>query len=120
EGEVGGGGGDGRMGGGLPNRAVAAGTGRSFGYSPGRCTTSGCSSQAWSASVSDQGLLFDLLVDKRGLKIAVAEAALQAARLQRADAERSLVALLKQQYVQTVLAGQALGFARDAAGASAP
>jgi cobalt-zinc-cadmium efflux system outer membrane protein len=102
----------------FPNPAVSAGTGRAFDYSPGLCESSGCSRQAWNASVSDQGLLFDLLVNKRGLKIAVAEAALQAARLQRTDAERELVAQLKQQYVDTVLAGQALGFAHEAAESS--
>jgi outer membrane protein, heavy metal efflux system len=99
----------------FPNPQVAGATGASFGYDPGKCDTSGCSRQPWNASVTDQGLLVDLVVGKRRLKTDVARAALQAARLSRVDADRTLTSLLKQQYVQTVLAGAVLGFAREAA-----
>ena len=104
----------------FPNPVVAGATGTTFGgYDPGKCEVSGCSRQPWNASVTDQGLLVDLVVGKRRLKADAALAALRAARLSRADADRTLTSLLKQQYVQTALAGAVLGFAREAAQSSA-
>jgi cobalt-zinc-cadmium efflux system outer membrane protein len=103
----------------LPNPVVGGGGGRSFTYDPGKCDHSGCSRTPWNANLSDQGLLVDLLVGKRRLKVDVAKAALEAARLSRADAERTLTALVKQQYVQVVLARAALGFASEQAAAAA-
>jgi outer membrane protein, heavy metal efflux system len=98
----------------FPNPQIGGGGGHTFGYDPGKCERSGCSRTPWNANLSDQGLLVDLLVGKRRLKTDVARKALDAARLSRADAERTLTALVKQQYVQTVLTRSALGFAREA------
>ena len=98
----------------FPNPQVGGGGGHTFDYDPGKCEGSGCSRTPWNANLSDQGLLFDLLVGKRRLKTDVAKKALEAARLSRADAERTLTALVKQQYVQTVLTRSALGFAQEA------
>jgi len=104
----------------FPNPAVSGATGTTWGgYDPGKCETSGCSRQPWNATVSDQGLLVDLVVGKRRLKTDAARAALRAARLSRADADRTLTAVLKQQYVQTALAEAVLGFAREAAESAA-
>lgn len=99
----------------FPNPQVGGGGGHSFSYHPSDCERpSDCSATSWNANASDQGLLFDLLIGKRRLKTDVAKKALEAARLSRADAERTLSALVKQQYVQTVLTRSALGFAREA------
>ena len=103
----------------FPNPQVGGGGGHTWTYNPNHCEESGCSQTPWNASLSDQGLLVDLLVGKRRLKVDVAKAALEAARLSRADAERTLVALVRQQYAQTVLAGSTLGFAREVAKSAA-
>jgi len=103
----------------FPNPQVGGGSGHTWNYNPNRCESSGCSRTPWNASLSDQGLLVDLLVGKRRLKTDVAKQALEAARLSRVDAERTLTALVKQQYVQTVLTRAALGFAREASATAA-
>jgi cobalt-zinc-cadmium efflux system outer membrane protein len=61
--------------------------------------------------VSEQGAIFDFLTGKRRLRIQVAKAALEAAKLSRADAERTLSFTVKQQYVAAVLAKASLEFA---------
>jgi cobalt-zinc-cadmium efflux system outer membrane protein len=69
--------------------------------------------------LSDQAALFDFLTGKRGLRVDAAEAALNAAKLSRADAERTLALALQQtvvdaalQRAQLDLAGELLDFAR--------
>jgi outer membrane protein, heavy metal efflux system len=99
----------------FPNPVVTASGGRSFTYDPDRCDRPGCSATAVSAGLSDQGLLADLLIGKRRLKIDVAQQALAAAERSRDDAERLLVTTVKQQYIQTVLARVLVGFARETA-----
>ena len=96
----------------FPNPLVAASGGHSFTYDS---SCAGCSATAVNANLSDQGLLMDLLVGKRRLKIDVAQQALAAAELSRADAQRTLVGLLKQQYTQAVLARLLLDVARESA-----
>src|SRR5262249_42785594 len=49
----------------LPNPQLSGSTGHTFDYNPDHCDTSGCSRTPWNASVSDQGLLADLVVGKR-------------------------------------------------------
>jgi outer membrane protein, heavy metal efflux system len=97
----------------FPNPVVAASGGHSFTYDASMCP--GCSATAVNASISDQGLLMDLLVGKRRLKIDVAQQALAAATLSRADAERTLIGLVKQQYTQAVLARLLLDVAHETA-----
>jgi outer membrane protein, heavy metal efflux system len=96
----------------FPNPVVTASGGHTFTYD---AMCAGCSANPVSASVSDQGLLMDLLVGKRRLKIDVAQQALAAAMLSRADAERTLIGLVKQQYTQAVLARLLLDVARETA-----
>lgn len=98
----------------FPNPSVQTGGGTAYDYACRR-GSSGCSPTQVNASVSDQGLLTDLVIGKRRLRIAVAESALQAAQLERADAERSLLFLVKQQFAQTVMAKARLEFSREAA-----
>ena len=99
----------------FPNPVATASGGHSFTYDPQLCDHPGCSSTSVSAGLSDQGLLADFLIGKRRLKIDVAQQALAAATLTREDAERVLVATVKQQYIQTVLARVLVGFARETA-----
>lgn len=69
---------------------------------------------ALSAQLDDRAQIFDALAGKRGLRQKVYDYALSAARLGRADAERTLVAQLKTQYVQAAAAQKTLEFAREA------
>jgi cobalt-zinc-cadmium efflux system outer membrane protein len=103
----------------FQNPAVGASSGHTFTYDTNHCADHGCSDTPWTASLSDQGLVTDLVIGKRRLRRDAAEAALRAARLQRADAARTLDALLEQQWVQTVVAGALLRTAQQAAAASA-
>ena len=97
----------------FPNPALTATGGHTFTYDPGRCA--GCSATTVTAGLSDQGLVTDFLIGKRRLKIDVARQALEASERSRADAERVLLATVKQQYIQTVLARVLLDFARETA-----
>ncbi len=69
----------------------------------------------WFVGLGDSNAIVDTLSGKRGLRRGVAEAALAAARLQRADAERTLAMQVKQQYLQVVAAAKALELARETA-----
>src|SRR5262249_23845879 len=73
----------------------------------------------WSVSLGDQGAVIDALSGKRGLRVRVAEAALEVARSLRTDAERSTGAALKQQFVTMLVAQEALRFTRETATALA-
>jgi len=101
----------------VPNPSVSGSAGKSFDYDASACA--GCSALQWSVGVSDQGAIFDLLVNKRGLRRNVARAALEAARLSRADAERTLTLQLKQQYLAGALASEQARFAREQLDATA-
>jgi cobalt-zinc-cadmium efflux system outer membrane protein len=68
---------------------------------------------AYAASINDAGTLLDQIIGKRRLRIAVAEAALDSARFNRRDAERTLVATLKQAYVAVITASKQLDVNKD-------
>jgi len=72
-----------------------------------------CSPNVHSLTLGDNSALFDSLSGKRGLRISVADAALKAARMSRADAQRTLEFQLKQVYLQAVLARDDLDFALE-------
>jgi cobalt-zinc-cadmium efflux system outer membrane protein len=74
---------------------------------------------ALAVGLSDDGAIFDALSGKRRMRIAVARAALEASRASRDDALRTLTAQVKIQFLQQILAQDALRFAREVAGASA-
>ena len=97
---------------GIANPNVAVSGGPFFNYSA-RPPCSGCTSQVTSWSFGDNGAVADFLAGKRGLRIEIARATLMMAKLARADAQRNLEAMLKQQYVQVVLARQTLGFNKE-------
>ncbi|HXT97512.1 MAG TPA: TolC family protein, partial [Polyangia bacterium] len=69
----------------------------------------------WTVGLGDSNAIVDTLSGKRGLRRSVADAALAAARLGRADAQRTLELQVKQAYFQAVAAGAALDFARETA-----
>ncbi len=99
----------------IPNPFVQVEGSHAYDYDPNVPGCEGCSSTGFTVGGGDNGALFDVLIGKRKLKIRVADAALAAARLSRANAERTLTALVKQQYAQTVLAKAALDFAGQTA-----
>ncbi len=100
-----------RIASGFYNPSVSLGRGSSRTYDPALCSSPGCSDVSYQASVSEQGLVFDFLTGKRHLRVNVAKAAVEAAKLSRADAERTLSFTLKQQYVVAVLAKASLEYA---------
>lgn len=82
---------------------------------------SGCRFYApplWAVTLGDSNALVDWLSGKRGLRKDVAGQALNAARSSRADAERTLTTLVKQQFLQAELANRTLRLARETRDAS--
>lgn len=106
--------GDAQMAGAIPNPAISGGVGRSFGFNSKQCP--GCSALAWSAGVSDQSAVFDTLSGKRGLRSRTAELALSVARQNRADTQRTLESMLRQQYLEAVYARDALDLSHESQG----
>jgi cobalt-zinc-cadmium efflux system outer membrane protein len=72
-----------------------------------------CTKDGFGLDLNDQGALSDVISGKRSLREKVARAALQAARQNRADAQRTLEFQLKQQYIQAVLARDVLDFSLE-------
>jgi len=105
-----------RAAGAIPNPQLSTGFGRVFNYSvagtPGAPCV-GCSIYQLGGGLSDQAALEDSLSGKRALRLRVARAALEAARLGRADAERTVGFQVKSQYVQVVAPRWALDFTRE-------
>jgi cobalt-zinc-cadmium efflux system outer membrane protein len=104
----------------ILNPQVNVSRGSSRNYDPTLCPVpSQCSDVSWSGGLSDQGAIFDLLTGKHHLRVDVATKALLAAKLGRADAERTLVFALKQQYLAALLAKASLAFAGESRETSA-
>ena len=102
---------DAQIAGAIANPAISGGVGRSFGFNSKQCP--GCSALAWSAGVSDQSAIFDTLSGKRRLRSRTAELALAVARQSRADTQRTLESMLRQQYLEAVYARDALDLAHE-------
>jgi cobalt-zinc-cadmium efflux system outer membrane protein len=68
---------------------------------------------AWSAGISDQSALADMVSGKRGLRSRTADLAVAVVRQNRADAQRTLEAAVRQQYLEAVYARDALDLARE-------
>lgn len=104
----------------VPNPNVAAGYYHFFFHNDPTTGLPGYDSHhGWFVGLGDSNAIEDTLSGKRGLRRGVAEAALAAARLQRADAQRTLELQVKEQYFQAVTAAAALDFARQTAAATA-
>ena len=99
----------------VANPNLQASIGRVTHYDPTVDGCDGCSRTALGASISDSGALLDAVTGKRSLRVGVARAALEAARSSREDADRTLVALVKGQWVQVAAAQEALAFASETA-----
>jgi cobalt-zinc-cadmium efflux system outer membrane protein len=96
----------------VPNPELNGSLGKAYDYDPSLCA--GCSAVQVTAGLSDQGALFDLLANKRGLRRDVARAALDAAKLSRDDAQRTLTLQLKQQFLAAALSAEQARFAGEA------
>lgn len=99
-----------RAAGAPPNPTLSAGAARTL-----ACEGGACDPLAYGITVglSDQGLLEGAISRKRALREAVARRGLDAARADRADVERLLVAQVKTQYVQTAAAQLRVRFTQD-------
>lgn len=102
-----------RSAGAVPNPVLSGSLGRSW-----SCGPRGCPGPAWGAGLSDQAALSDVLFGKRGLRLEVASAARDAARLSRADAERTLAFQVKQQFLAALMGRRSLEYAREAQAAT--
>jgi outer membrane protein, heavy metal efflux system len=103
--------GDVQTAGAVPNPSLSGTFGKSF------VCTDGCSfipAPAFSVGLGDQNAIEDSLSGKRGLRLEVARAALRAARLQHVDAERTGGGLVKQQFIQVLIAQESLVTAEEA------
>ena len=110
--------GDLQSGGALPGAQLGLTAGKAENYV---VQLPGQSARSYSATLSDGGILDDLLIGRRSLRVRALDAALKAARLGREDALRTVGTLLKTQFVQTALAALNLDLAtqtRDAARAT--
>ena len=96
--------GDVSVAGASPNPALSLAYGRVLGYNPNTPGCDGCSADSFGIGLSDSAAIEDSLAGKRTLRLRVAEAALKAAKLQRADAQRTLEAQVKTAYVTVVQA----------------
>ena len=103
----------------VPNPNAAAGYYHFFFNNNADGTSPYETHHGWFVGLGDSNAIEDSLSGKRGLRRGVAEAALAAARLQRADAQRTLELQVKQHYFQAVTAAGALVFARVTAAATA-
>ncbi|HEY3822853.1 MAG TPA: TolC family protein [Polyangiaceae bacterium] len=73
----------------------------------------GCSANEYTIGLTDQAAIEDTLSGKRDLRLKVARAALQAARLSRNDALRNLQFQVKSAYATVAQAQRALAFTRE-------
>jgi cobalt-zinc-cadmium efflux system outer membrane protein len=94
----------------APNPSFSGGVGRSFACSG----LPGCSDLAWNVGISDGSAVFDSLSGKRSLRTNTANLALAVARKGEADARRTLEGMVRQSYLQTVAARQALTTQKEA------
>lgn len=94
----------------LANPTLTVGAGPSLG-----CFGPGCraGSPTLTASLSEQGALWQVLVGKRALRVEAAQAGIQSAEALQADSRRQLDALVKQQFVAAVTAERAIQFSEQ-------
>jgi len=100
-----------------PNPTLSGSVGRSFGYDAAQCP--GCSAAQVGVGLSDNAALWDLVVGKKALRAAAAQASVQAAQHNRDAALRTLTAALLQQFYAAVQAERLLAVAEGARESSA-
>lgn len=97
----------------VANPEVSASTGPMLNYDAALVGCTGCSREVINLGVADNAAIVDDLVGKRGLRVEIARAALAAAKLSRADAQRNLELQVKQQYAQVALQAETLDLDRE-------
>lgn len=101
------------------NPVLSASLGNAFTYVPSQasCNEGGAVCTPWvvTLGLSDQAAIVDSLSGKRDLRLKVARNALAAAKMSRADAERTITFQVKSAYVQAAQMVLALEFAKDVA-----
>ena len=100
----------------IANPTLSASVGRTFGYD---ASCAGCSGTAFGVGLSDGAALSDSITGKRGLRLAVARKALQAAKLQRAEAQRTLEVQVAQALIQLAAAEAQLSVSKEVAASMA-
>jgi cobalt-zinc-cadmium efflux system outer membrane protein len=105
--------GDARAAAAVPNPSVSGGVSHSW-FDNGHFDTH----TGWSVGMGDSNAIEDVLSGKRGLRVRTAQAALAAARMQQADARRTLELQVKLQYFETLLATAMLELASEVATAA--
>jgi cobalt-zinc-cadmium efflux system outer membrane protein len=101
----------------VPNPVASAAWGRGINYDPSGCDQ--CSATYWQFGLSDSAAIEDSLSGKRDLRVKAARNALAAARMSRADAERTLVFQVKSAYLQVAQSILAYRFAKEVADSTA-
>lgn len=100
----------------LPNPVLMPQVGRVIGYDPAQVTDcSGCSAWAYQIGLSDQGLLSNLLIGKQQLRSALVNAVKERGDLDRKEAERQIVAIVKTGYVAAAVANRTRAFVDEVA-----
>ncbi len=97
----------------IPNPVVSGTWGHTINYDPGNCQQ--CSTDYWAAGLSDSAAIEDSVSGKRDLRLKVARNALAAAKMSRADAERTLAFQVKSAYLQVAQAVLGYKFAKEVA-----
>jgi cobalt-zinc-cadmium efflux system outer membrane protein len=95
----------------VPNPVGNVGWGKTINYDPGGCEQ--CSTNYWAVGLSDSAAIEDALSGKRDLRLKVARTALAAAKMSRADAERTIIFQLKSAYLQVAEGALAWKFAKQ-------
>ncbi len=112
--------GDEGIAGAVPNPVATVGYGRALNYHPDPSSPcDGCSADLWTFGLSDSAALEDSLSGKRSLRLKVARNALEAAKLSRKDAQRTLEYQVKSAYVQVAQAVLEYRFAKEVADSNA-
>jgi cobalt-zinc-cadmium efflux system outer membrane protein len=106
-----------KIAGAVPNPVASVEWGRAINYDPTGCDQ--CSATYWQFGLSDSAAIEDSLSGKRDLRVKAARNALAAARMSRADAERTLLFQVKSAYLQVAQAVLGYEFAKQVAEAEA-
>ena len=115
-----------KVAGAVPNPVATASVGNAFTYTTSafsktdcRANGSECSPWIYNIGITDSAAIEDTLSGKRDLRLKVARNALAAAKLSRADAERTISFQVKAAYLQVAQAALTLKFAKDVAATQA-
>jgi outer membrane protein, heavy metal efflux system len=104
----------------VPNPIVSGSWGKVIGYNANNVPDcDGCSSTYWAVGLSDNAAIMDSISGKRTLRVKVARNALAAAKLSRADAERTIAFQVRSAYLQVAQGELGFRFAKEVADTNA-